>query len=226
MARRVAIVEDDAAIRANYADMLKKHGYQVSTYADRKSAAAGFRTRLPDLALLDIGLADEPDGGFTLCRELRAAGSDVPVLMLTARDAVDARVEGLDAGADGYLTQPFEFRERIARVRALTRRERRPLTPQRVTIGHLTIDLVSKRVWRRAAEVSLTTREFALLEFLVRRVGEVVGRAEIAEHVWDEHYEPFSNVVDVYVQRLRRKLDEPHAESLIRTRRGLGYQLL
>jgi DNA-binding response OmpR family regulator len=150
----------------------------------------------------------------------------VPVLMLTARDGVDSRVEGLDAGADGYLTKPFEFRELVARVRALTRRERRPLAPQQVAIGHLTIDLVAKRIWRGAAEVSLTTREFALLEFLVRRTGQVVGRAEIAEHVWDEHYEPFSNVVDVYVQRLRRKLDEPEGESLIRTRRGLGYQLL
>jgi DNA-binding response OmpR family regulator len=146
--------------------------------------------------------------------------------MLTARDAVDARVEGLDAGADGYLTKPFEFRELVARVRALTRRERRPLAPQHVTVGQLTIDLVARRVWRHDAEVALTAREFALLEFLVRRSGEVVGRAEIAEHVWDEHYEPFSNVVDVYVQRLRRKLDEPDGESLIRTRRGLGYQLL
>ena len=97
---------------------------------------------------------------------------------------------------------------------------------RQVHLGTLTIDLNAKRVWRRDAEVSLTTREFALLEFLVRRAGQVVGRAEIAEHVWDEHYEPFSNVVDVYVQRLRRKLDEAHGESLIRTRRGLGYQLL
>ena len=134
--------------------------------------------------------------------------------MLTARDAVDSRVEGLDAGADGYLTKPFEFRELVARVRALARRERRPLAPQHVTIGHLTINLVAKRIWRRAAEVSLTTREFALLEFLVRRTGQVVGRAEMFEHVWDEHYKPFSNVVDVYVQRLRRKLDEPEGECL------------
>lgn len=132
------------------------------------------------LALTSIAGAQSEPG------TIRGAGSDVPVLMLTARDAVDARVEGLGAGADGYLTKPFEFRELVAGVRAL----------------------------------------FALLEFLVRRAGEVVGRADIAEHVWDEHYEPFSNAVDLDVQRLRKKLDEAQGESFIRTRRGLGYQLL
>jgi DNA-binding response OmpR family regulator len=139
---------------------------------------------------------------------------------------VDARVEGLDAGADDYLTKPFDFRELLARVRALTRRERRPVAVERLTVRHVTIDLSARRVWRNDVEVMLTSREFALLEYLVRRGGAVAGRAEIAEHVWDEHYDAFSNVVDVYVQRLRRKLDDPRAESLIRTRRGFGYQLV
>jgi two-component system copper resistance phosphate regulon response regulator CusR len=146
--------------------------------------------------------------------------------MLTARDAVEARVQGLDAGADDYLTKPFDFRELLARVRALTRRDRRPLAPARIDVGDISIDVPARRVYRRGEEVSLTSREYALLEFLARRAGEVVGRAEIAEHVWDEHYDPFSNVVDVYIQRLRRKLDEPGVPSAIRTRRGQGYQLL
>jgi len=168
----------------------------------------------------------EPIDGLEVARRVRASGSEVPILMLTARDAVESRVEGLDAGADGYLTKPFDFRELLARVRALTRRERRPMVDEKLTIRHITIDMPSRRVWRHGIEIALTTREFALLEYLARRAGEVVGRADIAEHVWDEHYDAFSNVVDVYVQRLRRKLDDSGGESLIRTRRGQGYQLL
>jgi two-component system copper resistance phosphate regulon response regulator CusR len=146
--------------------------------------------------------------------------------MLTARDAVESRVEGLDAGADDYLIKPFDFRELLARVRALTRRDRRPLAPERIEVRHLAIDVPAQRVWSHAREVVLTSREYALLEYLARHAGQVVGRASIAEHVWDEHYDAFSNVVDVYVQRLRRKLDETGEPSLIRTRRGQGYQLM
>ena len=221
---RILLVEDEPTAAKFIAKGLREASFAVDVAADGESAAEYCAITNYDAVVLDVMLPRKD--GITLCRELRAAGSDVPVLMLTARDEVDARVEGLDAGADGYLTKPFEFRELLARVRALTRRERRPLAPQRVALGHLTIDLIAKRVWRGDAEVSLTTREFALLEFFIRRVGQVVGRGEIAEHVWDEHYEPFSNVVDVYVQRLRRKLDEPDGHSLIRTHRGLGYQLL
>ncbi len=164
--------------------------------------------------------------GLTLCRELRAGGSNVPILMLTARDAVESRVEGLDAGADDYLTKPFDFRELLARVRALARRERRPLSRERIEIRHIAIDVAGQRVWSHGQEVSLTSREYALLEYLARRAGEVVSRADIAEHVWDEHYDAFSNIVDVYVQRLRRKIDGDEEVSLIRTRRGQGYQLM
>lgn len=221
---RILLVEDEPTAAKFIAKGLREASFAVDVAADGETAAEYCAITNYDAVVLDVMLPRKD--GITLCRELRAAGSDVPVLMLTARDAVDARVEGLDAGADGYLTKPFEFRELLARVRALTRRERRPFAPQRVALGHLSIDLIAKRVWRGDAEVSLTTREFALLEFFIRRVGQVVGRGEIAEHVWDEHYEPFSNVVDVYVQRLRRKLDEPDGRSLIRTHRGLGYQLL
>jgi two-component system copper resistance phosphate regulon response regulator CusR len=146
--------------------------------------------------------------------------------MVTARDAVEARIQGLDCGADDYLVKPFDFRELLARLRALIRRGRHPLLPERLIVGALALDTRSRRVWVRAREVLLTAKEYALLEYLARRAGDVVGRGDIAEHVWDEHYDPLSNVVDVYVQRLRRKLDRPGSESLIRTRRGEGYQLV
>ena len=145
--------------------------------------------------------------------------------MLTARDAVEARIQGLDSGADDYLVKPFDFGELLARLRALIRRGRQPLLPERLTVGRSSLDTRSRRVARRNRAVPLTAKEYALLEYLVRRAGDVVSRGDIAEHVWDEHYDAMSNVVDVYVQRLRRKLDRPGA-SLIRTRRGEGYQLV
>jgi DNA-binding response OmpR family regulator len=163
--------------------------------------------------------------GFTVCRSIRESGSGVPILMLTARDAVEARIEGLDCGADDYLTKPYDFGELLARLRALIRRGRMPVLPERLVVGPLTIETRSRRALVHNMEISLTAKEYALLEYLARRVGDVVSRGDIAEHVWDEHYDPMSNVVDVYIQRLRRKLELPGRESLIRTRRGEGYQL-
>jgi two-component system copper resistance phosphate regulon response regulator CusR len=145
--------------------------------------------------------------------------------MLTARDAIEARIDGLDSGADDYVTKPFDFRELVARVRALARRRTTPLTPERLTVGPLTIDVRTRELLVREQFVPLTAREFALLEHLVRRHGHVVSRKEIARHVWDDSYDPLSNVIDVYVQRLRRKIDMPGQPSLIRARRGEGYQL-
>ncbi len=221
---RILLVEDEPSAARFIAKGLREATYAVDIAADGTSAAIQCQQNDYDAVVLDVMLPGRD--GLSVCRELRAAGSDVPVLMLTARDAIEARVAGLDAGADDYLTKPFDFRELLARVRALTRRDRRPLAPARIDVGDISIDVPARRVYRRGGEVSLTSREYALLEFLARRAGEVVGRAEIAEHVWDEHYDPFSNVVDVYIQRLRRKLDEPGVPSAIRTRRGQGYQLL
>jgi DNA-binding response OmpR family regulator len=146
--------------------------------------------------------------------------------MVTARAASESRIEGLDCGADDYLAKPFDFGELLARLRALIRRGRYPVLPQHVSVGALELDTRGRRVSVSKQDVMLTAKEYALLEYLVRRVGDVVSRAEIAEHVWDEYYEPLSNVVDVYIQRLRRKLDRPGRDSLIRTRRGEGYQLI
>jgi DNA-binding response OmpR family regulator len=221
---RILLVEDEPSAAQFIAKGLREARHAVDVAMDGRVAAEHCQHNDYDAVILDLMLPGKD--GLTVCRELRAAGSDVPVLMLTARDAVESRVEGLDAGADDYLTKPFDFRELLARVRALTRRDRRPLSPERIEVRHLAIDVPAQRVWSHGREIVLTSREYALLEYLARRAGQVVGRADIAEHVWDEHYDAFSNVVDVYVQRLRRKLDEPGEPSLIRTRRGQGYQLM
>ena len=221
---RILLVEDEPSAARFIAKGLREATYAVDIAADGTVAAEQCQQYDYDAIVLDVMLPGRD--GLSVCRELRASGSDVPVLMLTARDAVEARVQGLDAGADDYLTKPFDFRELLARLRALTRRERRPLAPERIEIGALSIDVPGRRVLRHGREIPLTSREYALLEYLARRAGEVVGRADIAEHVWDEHYDAFSNVVDVYVQRLRRKLDSPGMPSIIRTRRGHGYQLI
>src|SRR6476619_808511 len=220
---RILLVEDEAATARFIAKGLREAKHAVDVAADGNAAASRAQENDYDAVILDVMLPGKD--GLTLCRELRASGSHVPVLMLTARDAIEARVEGLDAGADDYLTKPFDFRELLARLRALTRRDRRPLTPERLEVGPLEIDVPGRRVFRHGTEIALTTREYALLEYLARRAGDVVGRADIAEHVWDEHYDAFSNIVDVYIQRLRRKLDRAQEPSLIRTRRGQGYQL-
>src|SRR4029079_7421152 len=221
---RILLVEDEPTAAQFIAKGLREARHAVDVAVDGRLAAEHCQQNDYDAVILDVMLPGKD--GLTVCRELRAMGSDVPVLMLTARDAVEARVQGLDAGADDYLTKPFDFRELLARVRALTRRDRRPLAPEPIEVGPLAIDVAGQRVGVDGRELELTSREYALLEYLARRAGEVVGRADIAEHVWDEHYDAFSNVVDVYVQRLRRKLDRPDAPSMIRTRRGQGYQLM
>jgi DNA-binding response OmpR family regulator len=162
--------------------------------------------------------------GFEVCRRLRQSGLKMPVLMLTARDAVEDRVAGLDHGADDYLTKPFEFRELLARMRALLRRPSE-LKPAQLRVADLTLDTATQTATRAGRSISLTHKEYALLEFLVRNAGRVVGRAEIAEHVWDEQFDPFSNLIEVYINRLRRKIDGVKETPLLHTRRGAGYLL-
>jgi len=164
-----------------------------------------------------------PDG-FAVCKELRQSGHRMPVLMLTARDAVEDRIEGLDRGADDYLTKPFEFREMLARLRALLRRPS-GLQPAVLCVSDLLVDTAGQTVSRGGKPIAMTTKEYALVEFLARNAGRVVGRAEIAEHVWDEEFDPFSNLIEVYVNRVRRKIDVAGAKPLLHTRRGAGYVL-
>ena len=221
---RILLVEDEPHAAHVLAKGLREQTYAVDVADDGEKAIFQVGTTDYDAVILDVMLPARD--GFAVCRTIRESGCAVPILMVTARDAVDARIEGLDCGADDYLVKPFDFGELLARLRALVRRGRLPLLPERLTVGPLAIDTRSRRVRVRSREVSLTAKEYALLEYFVRRAGDVVSRGDIAEHVWDEHYDPLSNVVDVYVQRLRRKLDRVGSDSLIRTRRGEGYQLV
>jgi two-component system copper resistance phosphate regulon response regulator CusR len=159
-----------------------------------------------------------------VCRELRARGARTPVLMLTARDAVADRVAGLDSGADDYLTKPFALAELLARLRALLRRGP-ALAPGTLTVGDLVVDTHAQRATRAGRDLGLTTKEYAMLEYLARHAGRVVGRAELSEHVWDDNHDPLSNVLEVYVARLRKKVDGAGSPPLIATRRGAGYLL-
>ena len=221
---RLLLVEDEADAALVLAKGLREQAYAVDVAADGEAACYQAAMADYDAIILDVMLPLKD--GLEVCRELRQGGLAVPILMLTARDGVEQRVAGLDSGADDYLQKPFDFRELLARIRALLRRGARPPLPERLAIGDLDLDTRARRLFRGGREVALTAREYALLECLARRTGAVVGRAEISEHVWDDQYDPLSNVIDVYVQRLRRKIDVPGRASLIRTRRGEGYQLV
>ncbi len=216
------LVEDDAALAAVVTSGLREHGYQVrgaATFADGRVLV---RDDEFDVIILDVML---PGGtGFELCRVAREAGIATPILMLTARDTVDDRVAGLEAGADDYLIKPFAFRELLARVRALARR-RPGLEPEVVTIADLTVDLARHRVARGTTPISLTAKEFALLACFVQHRDQVIDRALITAHVWDDNHDPFTNVLEVLIRRLRRKIDEGFEPKLIHTFRGAGYRL-
>ena len=203
-------------------DRLELEGYEVESVTDENSALQTASSNAYDAILLDVML---PGGtGFDICKDLRKRGIDTPILMLTARDAIDDRVQGLEAGADDYLAKPFAFRELLARLRALARR-RPALAPSRVNVADLDVDLSTRRVSRAGRAIELTAKEFALLEFFVQHEGVVVDRAAITAHVWDDNHDPFTNVLEVLVRRLRRKLDDDFEPKLIHTMRGAGYRL-
>src|SRR6185437_14005616 len=200
----------------------REHGIHVARASSMPAGRAEAAHSSFDVIVLDVML---PGGsGIDLCRELRGRGVATPILMLTARDAVDDRVIGLEVGADDYVTKPFAFRELVARVRALARRPP-ALAPRVVTVVDLEVDLGSRRVRRAGQAIELTAKEFALLEFFVLHRGEVVDRAAITAHVWDDNHDPFTNVLEVLVRRLRRKIDDPYEPKLIHTMRGAGYRL-
>jgi len=219
---RILLVEDEPNAARILAKGLREESYAVDVAPDGEAALDQTFLNDYDLIILDVMLPRK--SGFEVCRQLRASGSDVPVLMLTARDAVEARIEGLDSGADDYLAKPFDFDELLARMRALLRRKP-ALFPEVIEVADLSIDTRARRASRDSRDIDLTAKEYALLEYLARHADEVVGRADIAEHVWDETYDPFSKVIEVFIQRLRRKIDEGHEVKLIRTRRGEGYVL-
>jgi two-component system, OmpR family, copper resistance phosphate regulon response regulator CusR len=217
---RLLLVEDDARIARFVAKGLREQAYAVDISATGDDALYQAAINSYDLVILDVMIPGK--NGFEVCRELRKAGQRLPILMLTARDAVEDRITGLDRGADDYLTKPFEFRELLARLRALLRRSGE-LRPPQIVVGDLKLDTAAQTVSRAGRSIPLTAKEYALLEFLARNAGRVVGRAEIAEHVWDESFDPFSNLIEVYVNRVRRKIDTGPMKALLHTRRGAGY---
>jgi two-component system copper resistance phosphate regulon response regulator CusR len=219
---RLLLVEDDARIARFVAKGLREQAYAVDVAATGDDALYQAAVNTYDLVILDVMIPGRD--GFAVCRELRKSGLRVPILMLTARDAVEDRIAGLDHGADDYLTKPFEFRELLARLRALLRRSGE-LRPAKITVADLVLDTGAQSATRAGRSVTLTAKEYALLEYLARNAGRVVGRAEIAEHVWDETFDPFSNLIEVYVNRVRRKIDADSPKPLLQTRRGAGYVL-
>jgi DNA-binding response OmpR family regulator len=217
---RLLLVEDDARIARFVAKGLREQAYAVDVCGTGDDALYEAAINTYDLVILDVMIPGRD--GFEVCRELRKSGQRMPILMLTARDAVEDRITGLDHGADDYLTKPFEFRELLARLRALLRRSGE-LRPAKIVVADLVLDTAAQSVSRAGRSVTLTAKEYALLEYLARNAGRVVGRAEIAEHVWDETFDPFSNLIEVYVNRVRRKIDADSGRPLLHTRRGAGY---
>lgn len=220
---RVLVVEDERNISAYVRRALEEEGYAVDTAftgpeALEWSAAVEF-----DLILLDRLLPGID--GLSVCRELRQRGNRVPILMLTARDAVDDRVSGLDAGADDYLPKPFALKELLARVRALSRRAADASKSPLLRVADLTLNPLTRQVQRAGEAIELTAKEYAVLECLLRDAGRVLTRTQIAEHVWNYDVYNQSNIVDVYIRNLRRKIDDPFTEKLIHTVRGAGYRL-
>ena len=219
---RILLAEDDRQLRESIARGLREATYAVDDAPDGAKALFLAAVNDYDAIVLDIVLPEKD--GLEVCRQIRRKGIHAPILMLTARDAVDDKITGLDAGADDYVTKPFDFGELLARLRALVRR-RGDVLPAELSVVDLVVDTRRHSARRGAREISLTTKEYALLEHLMRNAGRIVTRAEINAHVWDDNHDPFSNLIDVYVSRLRRKIDGGERVALISTRRGVGYML-
>jgi two-component system, OmpR family, response regulator len=219
---RLLLVEDDAKLARAVGRGLRHEGYAVDVVDDGDAALTQAAVWDYDAVVLDVMLPGRD--GFEVCRTLRQRECWAPILMLTARGRVGDRIRGLDVGADDYLAKPFDFGELLARLRALVRRvpAQRPV---RLEIGDLIVDPSTHEVARAGVPVVLTAREFAVLEYLARRAGEAVTRASLLDHVWDENFAGSTNIVDVYVGYLRRKLEQPFGRPLIRTIRGVGYAL-
>ncbi|MGC8780103.1 MAG: response regulator transcription factor [Anaerolineae bacterium] len=220
---RVLIVEDERKVSAYVKRGLEEQGYAVDTAYTGRDALDWAEAAPYDLIILDI-LLPELDG-LSVCRELRRRGFRTPILMLTARDAVDDRVAGLDAGADDYLVKPFALKELLARLRALTRRAANTDKSPVLQVADLSLDTLTHRVKRGGKTIELTAKEYAVLECLMREPERVLSRTMIAEHVWNYDVFNQSNVVDVYIRNLRRKIDDGHDLKLIHTVRGAGYRL-
>ncbi len=222
MRMRVLIVEDERRLSGIIKRGLLEEGYAVDVAFDGEEGQAFAESISYDVIILDLMLPKKD--GVDVCRELRRERMNAPILMLTARDAVQDRVKGLDAGADDYLVKPFAFEELLARVRALLRREGE-CKSGRVQVGDLVLDTLSRQAWRGHRRIDLTSKEYAILDYLMRHPNVVISRAMIEEHAWNYQFDGVSNVIDVYIRRLRGLIDEEGEESLIQTVRGAGYRL-
>lgn len=219
---RILVVEDARRLAGIIRRGLLEDAYTVDNAYDGEEAQYMAETTPFDLIILDIMLPKKD--GLTVCRELRAKNINTPILMLTAKDTTEDKVIGLDSGADDYLVKPFAFTELMARIRALLRRESLPKTP-RLQVGDLVMDVQTREVWRGQRKIELTAKEYSILEYFMRRPNIVVTRTMLGENVWDYEYDGISNIIDVYVRRLRRKIDEDGQGSFIQTLRGAGYRL-
>ncbi len=219
---RVLVVEDEPEVSDFLVRVLRRAAWAPDVASNGAAALGALETGEYDLVILDVGLPDID--GFEVCRRLRARGDRAPVLVLTARNAVNDRVRGLDAGADDYLAKPFSVRELLARLRALARRPAASLEPV-LRLADLELDPATRIAVRSGAPITLTAREFALLEFLLRNPGRVMSRAQILAHVWDDEFDPVANAVDVLIGRVRRKIDRRGLAQLLQTVRGAGYVL-
>lgn len=217
---RILLAEDDRQLRSSLARGLREASYAVDEAEDGNEALDRAMRTDYDAIILDVMLPG--NDGIAVCRLLRSAGRNMPVLILTARDAVEERIAGLDAGADDYLTKPFDYGELLARIRALTRRKGEVL-PSTLTVWDLSVDTQRRIATRGGRQIPLTVKEYSFLEYFVRNSGRLITRAELAEHVWPEGHGQFSNLIDVYAARVRRKIDEGARVSLLYTQRGVGY---
>jgi DNA-binding response OmpR family regulator len=219
---RVLVVEDSRRLAGIIKRGLLEEGYAVDNAYDGEEAEYMAETTPFDIIVLDIMLPKKD--GVAVCRDLRAKNVNTPILMLTAKDSVEDKVIGLDSGADDYLVKPFAFSELLARLRALLRREVLPKT-QRFQVGDLTLDPQSREVWRDGGRLELTAKEYSIVEYFMRRPNAVVTRTMLGESVWDYEFDGLSNIIDVYVRRIRQKIDRDGQPSLIQTVRGAGYRL-
>jgi DNA-binding response OmpR family regulator len=219
---RILVVEDARRLAGIIKRGLLEQGYAVDNAFDGEEAQYMAETTPFDLIILDVMLPKKD--GVAVCRDLRAKGVNIPILILTAKDSVEDKVTGLDSGADDYLVKPFAFAELMARIRALLRREVLPKT-QKLQVGGLSLDPLSREVWRAGRRIELTAKEYAILEYFMSRPNAVVTRTMLGENVWDYEFDGISNIIDVYVRRIRRKIDEEGQASLIQTVRGAGYRL-